>query len=537
MSDPKESTQGTSNDPEEFTEDELRRAETRVFLPDDDLADQMYGLNSVARKMTEEEEERANDEESNPGSSSDDTGDADSKSKSTAQPSTEGVSGPIAGEKVGFLNPAVSSLRKEVTIGFLKVWVLLAMLVIVTFSIYWGSLYERTEHLHKLKMLVVIQDDAGVDGVSSMIGDHIELLLNTTFHSSGDWKIIRGTDEINDFFGEGKNVTEEILREVHHRHYWSGTQVYTNATANYYDFLVGDTDTAGPAVQYIYETGRDPVSMTPYVVTTLKNITSTFEQQLWGNLSQEMISNLSDDEKLTLIQSHAITTPPEFVYTDYRPFNNYTLIAPTQVGLIYLIIMSFFLFNFFAQIHLILLPHIKIQHYLIYRILGNHFSYLIISLFICAVSAIFQVDFTPAFGRGGFVVFWLTTYLTMAAVGGANENMGMLLFAYNPPFLGFWLISFVILNVSPSFSPLALVSDFYRYGYIFPIHHSNEIYKVIFFDLWKGQLGMNYGVIVAWVVINTLLMPFVLKHVGGVMARKARKEAAAAAKKGEEGKK
>ncbi|CDR45900.1 CYFA0S20e01530g1_1 [Cyberlindnera fabianii] len=515
--------ESTFNDPEEFTEAELRQAESRVFLPDDaELADQMYGLNTVARKMTEQREQRAKDEENNAGELSD----VDSNNKSTTDGSNEPPNG---GKKTGIFDPSVSSMRAKVAFGFLKVWILLAMLVIASFSIYWGSLYERREHMHLLKRLVVIQDDVGVDGVSSTIGDEIELLMNTTYLSQGDWKIIRGTDEINDFFGEGKNVTEEILKEVHQRKYWTGTQIYTNATLNYYNFLTGNTESPGLALQHIYETGRDPVAMTPYVVTTLKNMTVDFQQKFWSNMSQEMVAKLSDEEKLAVIQSQAITTPPEFIYNDYRPFTNYTLIAPIQVGLIYLIILTFFQFNFFAQVHQILLPHIKIQHYLIYRTIGNHFSYLILSLFLCAVSAIFQIDFTLAFGRAGFVVFWLSTYLTMAAVGGANENMGILLFAHNPPLFNFWLMSFVILNVSPSFSPMALTSRFYRYGYIFPIHHSNEIFKVVFFDLWKGQLGMNYGVIAAWVVVNTILLPFVLKHSAMVMAKKTRAEAAAKA--------
>ncbi|ONH69411.1 Nitrosoguanidine resistance protein SNG1 [Cyberlindnera fabianii] len=462
--------ESTFNDPEEFTEAELRQAESRVFLPDDaELADQMYGLNTVCS---------AKDEENNAGELSD----VDSNNKSTTDGSNEPPNG---GKKTGIFDPSVSSMRAKVAFGFLK-------------------------------RLVVIQDDVGVDGVSSTIGDEIELLMNTTYLSQGDWKIIRGTDEINDFFGEGKNVTEEILKEVHQRKYWTGTQIYTNATLNYYNFLTGNTESPGLALQHIYETGRDPVAMTPYVVTTLKNMTVDFQQKFWSNMSQEMVAKLSDEEKLAVIQSQAITTPPEFIYNDYRPFTNYTLIAPIQVGLIYLIILTFFQFNFFAQVHQILLPHIKIQHYLIYRTIGNHFSYLILSLFLCAVSAIFQIDFTLAFGRAGFVVFWLSTYLTMAAVGGANENMGILLFAHNPPLFNFWLMSFVILNVSPSFSPMALTSRFYRYGYIFPIHHSNEIFKVVFFDLWKGQLGMNYGVIAAW-------------HSAMVMAKKTRAEAAAKA--------
>lgn len=83
----------------------------------------------------------------------------------------------------------------------------------------------------------------------------------------------------------------------------------------------------------------------------------------------------------------------------------------------------------------------------------------------------------------------------MSAVGGASENMAMLIFTYNPPFVGFWLISWVILNVSPSFSPMALTSHFYRYGYMMPIHSSNEITKSYIFGYLERTIR-----VVLWVI-------------------------------------
>lgn len=75
---------------------------------------------------------------------------------------------------------------------------------------------------------------------------------------------------------------------------------------------------------------------------------------------------------------------------------------------------------------------------------------------------------------------------------------------------------------------MALTSHFYRYGYMMPIHSSNEITKVIFLDIWKGQLGLYYGLLVVWVVVNALLNPLVLKHCGKIMAKRAQAAAAAA---------
>jgi hypothetical protein len=407
---------------------------------------------------------------------------------------------------------------------------MLGCLIIASFSVYWGALYNRTGNLHRLKMLVIVEDST-VDGIDPLIGDEISTLLGTEeFKKLGTWEIVSGTDAINEKLNNPENVTAAIIERVHHKDYWSAVQVLPNATYNQYQLFQGNIDETPLAVQFIYESGRDITTIKPYVVTTLQQLQSSFQLSYGSNVASELVSKLSESEKLDLINNTtAIATAPGFRYFDHRPYSDNTLLAPLQVGLIYLIIISFFLFNFFAGVHQILIPFVHTYQYLIYRIVCTHLSYLVLSLFISAVSAIFQINFQVEFGKAGFVIYWFSTYLTMAAVGGANENMALLIFTHNPPFLGFWLISFVILNVSPSFSPLALISPFYRYGYMMPIHHSSEISKVIFLGLYKGQLGLNYGIIIVWIVLNTLLLPLILKHVGGVMGKRAAAAKAAAA--------
>ncbi|KAK7679140.1 hypothetical protein QCA50_017902 [Cerrena zonata] len=118
----------------------------------------------------------------------------------------------------------------------------------------------------------------------------------------------------------------------------------------------------------------------------------------------------------------------------------------------------------------------------------------------------------------------------MWAVGAMNEIMGMLLILVYPPLLGFWMLFWVIINISPTFTPLALSPKFFRYGYALPIHNSYEITKVIFFNTYKGQLGRNYGILVAWVVIETIaLVPTVILF-GKTMGKRAAQAKAAQAK-------
>lgn len=75
---------------------------------------------------------------------------------------------------------------------------------------------------------------------------------------------------------------------------------------------------------------------------------------------------------------------------------------------------------------------------------------------------------------------------------------------------------------------MVLNNEFYRYGYIMPIHNAVDIYKVIFLNLTKRKMGRNYGILVAWVALNTSLMPFCMKFAGKKMQKNAMQAAEAA---------
>lgn len=164
---------------------------------------------------------------------------------------------------------------------------------------------------------------------------------------------------------------------------------------------------------------------------------------------------------------------------------------------------------------------LKNFHYVAVKMLVSYAGYFILSLMYSFVSLAMQVDFTVAFGKSGFLVFWMSSFLTMCAVGGMNEVFFLICFATIPPFIGAWLLFWVISNVTPTFSPLALCAHFFRYGYAMPIHASYEISKVVFFDTYKGALGRNYAILVIWNALVFVLLPFAAIFYKRRMAQKA----------------
>jgi hypothetical protein len=115
----------------------------------------------------------------------------------------------------------------------------------------------------------------------------------------------------------------------------------------------------------------------------------------------------------------------------------------------------------------------------------THHPEVFLSLFYSLISLAFQIPFssppssptevanpTTAYGHASFVVYWMINYLGMIALGLACENVAQII---GQPWTAFWLIFWVITNVSTSFYSITLAPGFYSWGYAWPLRNSEFI--------------------------------------------------------------
>lgn len=167
-------------------------------------------------------------------------------------------------------------------------------------------------------------------------------------------------------------------------------------------------------------------------------------------------------------------------------------------------------------------PPLKFRQQIIWRWVTTMIGYFFLSLAYSLISLAFQINFSggnpvtshtevtnssygnpDGYGKATFMVYWMLNYVGMIALGLASENMAMMV---GLPWMGMWLIFWVITNVSTSFYDVALEPGFYRWGYAFPLHNIVEGSRSILFDL-HSRLGINFGVLFAWAAINTAFFP------------------------------
>lgn len=426
---------------------------------------------------------------------------------------------PLQKSKTSYFSPRLKDHRKKIIGKFLLINFTLGAFCIAILSIYWGATYKRNYYLFKVNVLTVIQDQ------SDLVGTTMSAILPTLIGSVPcTWHIYNSTS-----FSDRYNVTTEqidnkVLELIHGEKYWMALNVKPNATNALYDSLTGGAATFNSTDYFdvIFEGGRDPTSVKSTIIPNMQELEALYSEYYDQNYLPQLIANISSSISTERLIAAATIN---FNYDDNRPFTDYILLSPLQVGLIYCLLLTFFQLSLYAPLHIEMAQVLKPKHMLFYRLGISWLTYFFLALFFCTVSAVFKIDFTPAFGRGGFIVYWMTTWLLMMALGGANENMISLILVLGPQYLGFWLMLWIILNISPSFYPMVLNNEFYRYGYAMPIHNGIDIFKVIFLDLSKHKMGRNYGILVAWVALNTAVFPIVMKFVSRQMQKK--REAAA----------
>ncbi|KAL8742082.1 MAG: hypothetical protein Q9184_008306 [Pyrenodesmia sp. 2 TL-2023] len=140
-----------------------------------------------------------------------------------------------------------------------------------------------------------------------------------------------------------------------------------------------------------------------------------------------------------------------------RPFRPAVITPTVTIGLIYLIILSFFSFAFYLPIHMKFLrpeehPPIKFPAFIVWRWCSTIFAYFFLSLAYSLISLAFQIPFAnqsapttqvannpEPYGKGTFVVYWMINYVNhsllslffafvgMIALGLACENVAMVI--------------------------------------------------------------------------------------------------------------
>ena len=397
------------------------------------------------------------------------------------------------------------------------------LLFLAILSLFWGSIYGRASRFTNLDMLVVSADLEFSSGSTLMLpllsNAFGNMLINDTIVANlGGYDFV--PIEVFTALAASNNntVEQEIARQIHHQKYWVAFYIKPNATELIYSSMVSgnssliSTGAISQLIEVVYESGRHFSALNQYVTKHIFNtqdiwlkkyVTQEVYNPLLGLLPNSSLTNLlSSNDTISIL-----TTKPTFTLLDKRPPSDAAVLGPSELGLIYALVFSFHQFNFSLEIYAYIRTRLKFRQYLVWRTLASQFNCVVLALVYCLTTLAFQMDINITFGHAGFMVYWALMYLFISASGAINEVVATILLAYDlKAWMAPWMVVNIVLNISTTFAPFELCPGFYKFGYALPMYNAYEALKVVFFDTWKGNLGRNIGILLAWTVLGQTVL-------------------------------
>ncbi|KAF9030840.1 hypothetical protein BDZ89DRAFT_646755 [Hymenopellis radicata] len=375
----------------------------------------------------------------------------------------------------------------------------IALIIFGVFSIYWGALWQVPAH--PLSGLVIDADGGAIGGTVS------SALLNFTAKGGKiRWDI---------WDSDGSDASELVRQErtwvvVRGELFASGALASTgidecfavNANASWtLEHASAGYDPATAVTVYASEARNENAFRTfirPMTEQALLSVGDAFAEAHLGELSS------AKTMELAISAPQALLRPISYSIVNLAPFDIPVAAAVDFVGLIFLLILSFFIVMIGASARESsgLEKRLTTSSLIKMRLSSVFSSYFVISLFYSLLSLAFQVDFTRTFGRSGFLIFWMLSYTGMLSVGLLLEAMVTLL---TPRFLPFFLITWVIVNVAVASLPLDILPHFFKYGYAMPFYNISAAVRTLLFGT-KNQLGQHFGILLGWTGFSIVLL-------------------------------
>ncbi|KAF8988553.1 hypothetical protein BDQ17DRAFT_1414609 [Cyathus striatus] len=310
----------------------------------------------------------------------------------------------------------------------------------------------------------------------------------------------------------GQTITEEIMalsrgpiRLLKHDRSWAAIAINAGATDRLTYSLTNRNATydgtdaiTGMAVEARNENAFRAL-LRPTIQNSLENVTRQYATSIAGLIVNSNITVLAQ------VSPQTIVAPVSYKFLNISPFDTPVANALTFVGLIFQLILSSYVVVAAAMARGASGYQGKLSFWRLIglRYLTSFTAYFFISFFFCLLSLAFKVNFSRHYGHAGFVIYWMLNYLLMLTLGLAIEAVFTIL---TPKYIAYFIISWIIVNISVTIWPPEVLPSIYRYGYAAPFYNLSKGVRSILFGT-RNQLGLNVGVLLAWIGVSLITIP------------------------------
>lgn len=365
----------------------------------------------------------------------------------------------------------------------------MVLMVFTILPIFWASLYKIPAR--NLQGWVVDFDGA-------FIGQRVsEALVSNQGPSRMSWSVIPASE-----FPGGPVQLAEAIR---HEDAWAAIAINPESSRRLSAALETPDPTYNGAqaiTAYAVEARSENAFRSlirPSIQATLDIISGQLTRQVARNAStSSVMPAILDSSPQTIVGAVGYTLE------NLLPFDQPVATAATFVGMLYQLIMGFFIvmMGYGAREASGYDKTLSTRSLITLRLVSSFLSYFSISLFYSLLNLAFQLDVTRKFGRGGFMVFWMVNYVSMLSFALALESTITLLTPRGMPFL---MLLWIIANLSVTSFPIDVLPAVFRYGYAAPFFHSSRALRTVIFGT-HNRVGESVGILLAWVVLSCITL-------------------------------
>ncbi|KAK4689247.1 hypothetical protein P7C73_g851, partial [Tremellales sp. Uapishka_1] len=439
---------------------------------------------------------------------------------------------PEGTERLAFWDSRLAEERKTWASIVGKTFAIVSVAMFIFLSIYFGSYYQQDYRESHITVLVIDLDSVASPSTSAhpaILGPAMAAAIDNNIASSPDihlgW-ILAPASQVQSFritqTSQGINATDYAIDAVRNQDYWAVVVIAANATSGVWSALTAGTEwDASGAMALYYSEARNFYTADQH----LTRLSISLFTEAIASAGSTLVSQILALSNATAVLAAAPsgTVSGAFFYNQHNlePFDQLGGIPSTTVGTVYLIIFTFLISLTWNNLALpIIADKLTLLSEVLVKIGVPIIGYFWLSLNYSLVSLAFQVSFTRRFGKGGFPLYWMENFVTMSALGLVMETMYIWLGPYFPFFLLFW----VVLNVSTAFLDLADMQYFFSYGFFLPVWNLVDMSKATIFAT-KNHLAQNFAVNLGWLLAWTVIMAITVAR-----SRQNKEEAAFEAK-------
>ncbi|KAG0208108.1 hypothetical protein BGX33_006461 [Mortierella sp. NVP41] len=381
---------------------------------------------------------------------------------------------------------------KVIAMKMAKVLILMTITYFALMAMYFAAEFQSDGRLKNFDVLVVDLD-------RSMIASNF---INFTQQDS------KQPGQINWSVQTGYRDVKGVINDVDNGNYWGAIVVMPNASTalNKAVSLPDPAYDPTKAFLFIYDSGRSPLVVKPYIVASMYTqfiqFTTNFNPT-WVNfvLSFAASSNTSLTPLATAPQVLGI--PVAFDELDLHPPTAKIIGSATSVAYIWIFLVAGGSTYFVAHMVQPLARHASVAKTMVLVIFPLLAFLTSFSMAYTILLGIFGVPFEST---GHFFLLFLGMLLLQGAVA---SLVLFLIFMIPVVFIPPITITFVVMNVIAVFNPVELMPSFYRWVYAMPFLNGVQISRFILMGSYN-RLSYNLPILFAWIIVPMTFLPFAI---------------------------